>query len=422
MFETALHRRVALAVALAALALTGAVAGAPGTTSADVSTSTGPSVESVDVSAERTGDLGPEDVSLASADANVTINHDGPVVLRAAPNQRVSVQSDAAAGTETTVTIRSPRHNLLRSSEVTVGDDGTGTATFNLSDVESGTSFTVTARDSAATIDGVVVAESATVHRDGTFSVSDPASDYALRGEVLGFATRLDLDLAVEGTTHSETVTVGEDDTFAASFDLSSVASGAEATVEAGGIPRTANTVVATGASGEPTAYVLLEPANATIRHPEETLLVHPDTDQTVRGTTNLRPGTELTVTAVNDDLNSPDAFERTDTVTVREDGTFVAELNVTGVEPGTNFSVAAGPGLARMHGRVVNESVTLPTVTTTEATTQSTTDESAFTNGTTTPDEGSDGHVDEFVPGFGLPAALIALVAALALARRNRR
>jgi hypothetical protein len=204
--ETVLHRRVVLAVALAALALSGAVAGAPVTTPADASV------------AGTDGPVADANSSVASGDANVTIDHDGPLVLRAAPNQTVRVRSDAPAGTETTVTLRSARYNLLKSSEVTVGDDGTGTATFNLSRVEPGASFTVTARDSDARAKGVVVNESATVHRDATFAVSDPSSNYPIRGQVINFATELDVDLAVEGTTHSETVAVGEEGTFAASL------------------------------------------------------------------------------------------------------------------------------------------------------------------------------------------------------------
>lgn len=411
MFDFTPHRRVALVALAALVALSGAAAGASVTAATDVSPS-----------GDADGSVASVDSFVASSDANVTIDHEGPLVLGAASNQSVRIRSDAPAGTDVTVALRSTRYNVLKSSEVTVGDDGTGTATFNLSRVEPGASFTVTVRDSDATADGVVVNESATVHRDATFPVSDPAPDYAIRGQVVNFATELDVDLAVEGSTYSETVAVDEDGAFAASFDLSSVSSGAEATVEVDGNPRSVSTVVVTQDSLDPTAYVLVEPANATILYPEETLLVHPKSDQTVYGTTNLRPGTELAVTAENDEPNSPNAFTRTATVTVREDGTFVAELNVTGVETGTNFSVGVGPGLARMNGRVVNESVTLPTVTTTEPTAKPTTDESAFTTETTTttPDDDDDGHTDEFVPGFGVPAALVALLAALALARQR--
>ena len=405
MFDSFPHRRVTLVALAALVVLSGAAASAPVT--ADVSPS--------EDANERISDT---DSSVTSSNANTTIDHEGPLVLRAASNQSVQIRSDAPAGTNVTVGLRSTRYNVLKSSEVTIGDDGTGTATFNLSRVEPGASFTVTVRGSDARADGVVVNESATVHRDATFPVSDPASDYAIHGRVINFATELDVNLTAEGTTHSETVTIDEDGTFAASFDLSSVSSDTEAAVEVGGTSRSVSTVVVTDGSADPTAYVLVEPANATIRYPEETLLVHPKSGQAVYGTTNLRPGTELAVTAENDEPNSPNAFTRTANVTVREDGTFVAELNLTRVEPGTNFSVSVGPGLTRMNGQVVNESVTLPTVTTTEPTTRATTDESAFTTDTTT-DSVDDN--DGVVPGFGVFAALAALLAALALARQRR-
>ena len=406
MFEVALHRRVALSIALVALALSGAAV---------------PVTASTDVSPTRTDERVTEtNPAVTSSDANATIDHDGPIVLRSAPNQSVRVRSDAPAGTEVSVRLSSTKFNVLKSRQVTVGDDGTGTATFDLSDVDPGVPFTVsvsTNRDNR--VEGVVVDESATVHRDATFAISDPASNYTIRGRVVNYATELDVDLTVEGATYSETVTVGEDGGFAASFDLSSVSKGAEATVEVGGTPRSVNAVVATVDSRDPTVYALVEPANATIRFPEETLLVHATSNQTVHGTTNVRPGTELTVKAENDELNSPNSFVRTDTVTVREDGTFVAELNFTGVEPGTNFTLVAGPGLASTKGQVVDGSVAIPTVTTTARST--TADESGFSFTTTTSDDSPDGHVDEFgVPGFGVLAALVALLAGLALARRN--
>lgn len=403
MLETALHRRVALAIALAALALSGAAV--PVAVSADVST-TGTD--------ERTAEA---NRSVAPSDANATIDHDGPIVLRSAPNQSVRVRSDAPTGAEVTVRLRSVRFNVLVADEVTIGGDGTGTATFNLSHVEPGVPFTVSTGPDTE-VAGFVIDESATVHRDVTFAISNPASNYTVRGRVTNYVTELDVGLVVEGTMYSETVTVNENGTFAASFDLSSVSTGAEAAVEVGGTPRSVNAVVATGNSPDPTVYALVEPANATIRFPEETLLVHATSNQTVHGTTNVRPGTELTVKAENDELNSPNSFVRTDTVTVREDGTFVAELNFTGVEPGTNFTLVAGPGLASTKGQVVDDSVAIPTVTTTRSTTV---DESGFSFTTTTSDDSPDGHVDEFgVPGFGVLAALVALLAGLALARRD--
>lgn len=418
MLETALHRQVALAVALVALASTGAVAGvAVGQTAV-------PPIEQTDASA-----LGSDRLADHSPSRNATVtagaSDSGPLVLQSAPNQTVRVESDAPAGTELTVTIRSVRFNLLVTSEVTVGDDGTGNATFNLSNVEPGTTFTATVGSDAKTeVDGVVVNDSATVRRDAAFAVADPSSNYTVHGRVMDPAvSRLDVRITpAGGSSEPRTVAVREDGTFRATFDLSSVSAGTEVSVEVNGIPRSVTPVVVTDEDRAPTVYAFVETTpNATIQYPAETILVHSAPDQTVRGTTNLRPGTELTVTAVNDELNSPRAFTRSVNVTVREDGSFAATLDFDGVEPGTNFTVRVGPGLTYSKGRVVSDSVTLPTdaITTTTTPTPTTVNESGFPFTSTT--DTTDGRADEFgVPGFGVPAALAALLAALALARRD--
>lgn len=428
MFESPLHRRVALAIALAALALTGVSAGAIAGGGAIVGTPVSTSDVADASLAEPTLSVASSETA-ANGSVSATIVHDGPLVVRAAPNQTVRVKSNAPAGTEMTVRLSSGRFNLLKASQVTVGSDGTATATFNLSGVEPGTTFTATVSEDAETeVTGVVVNASATVHPDASFTVTDPALSYTIRGKAIDPAvSRLDVRYSSEGATPSEpkTVEVSDDGTFEVSLDLSSLDSGTEISVEVGGIPRSVNQVVVTDEGRPPTVYAVVEqPANATIHFPEETLLVHPEANQIIHGTTNLRPGTEIEVRAVNDERNSPNGFSRSVNVTVNEDGTFAAALNFSGVEPGTNFSLTVGPGLTTKSGRVVNESVEIPTVTATASTTTvNETDVPFTTNSTTatTGDETHDEHTDEFgVPGFGIPAALVAVLAALALVRRQ--
>jgi PGF-CTERM protein len=390
MFRTTLHRQVAFALALVALALTGAVAGV--------------AVAQTDVSTFENGSSAVESSNSTAENTTVTITHDGPLVLRSAPNQTVSVESNASPGTELSVTLRSTKFNLLMSSRVTVSEDGTGTAAFDLSDVGPGVTFSVTAgADTDAEVSGIVVNESATVHRDGTFVPAETDSNVTIRGRVMDPAvTKLDVRVAPAGdaAAQNQTVTVGETRRFSAEFDLSSVSADTEVSVEAGGIPRSVTSVVVTEEGRAPTVYAFVETLpNATIRYPQETVLVHPAENQTVHGETNLRPGTELTVEAVRDERNSPDDFTRTANVTVGENGRFAADLNFSGIEPDTNFSLRVGRGLAIEDGRVVNESVALPTVTTTETETTAN---------------------DTDIPGFGVSIAVAALLAGLALARRS--
>lgn len=342
------------------------------------------------------------------------------LILRRAENQTVRVRTDAPPGRELPVQIKS--ETFVRTARATISDDGTATATFDLSGASNATHLAVSVGQSE--IDGLLVNESATVRRDGTLTVNEPASNYEIRGHVGDpFVTQLDVRVTDSDSSFSasRTVDVGEDNTFTATFDLSSLPADTEVSVEVGGIPRSIDELVVTEASGDHSVLASVEPsANVTIRRPGEAVLVHAAPNQTIRGTTNLQPGTELVVTAENSQINEPNDFSLTETVTVGEDGSFAATPNFSEAKFGANFTVTVEHGLplAEADGRVVNESVTLPTV----ETTRPTTDESAFTAGTTTtPDDNDDGHVDEFVPGFGVPAALLALLGALLLARRNR-
>lgn len=169
---------------------------------------------------------------------------------------------------------------------------------------------------------------------------------------------------------------------------------------------------------------------SATIVHDGDSLRFHAAADQTVTVRTSADAGTELHVV-----LRESGDFSDVYGATVSEDGTATASLDLRHVEPGTNVSVTVRheqENLARADGAVVNESVEMPTATTTVPTTY---DESGFpftstattTTATTTGDDAtgdttSEDTTDEVgVPGFGVPAALAALLAALALARRRR-
>lgn len=380
-----------------------------------------------------------DDVKVGQAPAVVTpvtteFVHEGKrPILRAAANQTVTVRTDAEPGRE--LSIRLKTHVFVRTTTAVVAEDDIATATFDLRDVAAGKEFTASVFTSLSgertEIEGLLVNESATVHRDATFAVPDPDEEVTIRGHVADpTVTKLDVRYAPEGVARSSlrTVAVGDEGRFAATLDLSSVSVGDEVSVEVGGIPREVDEVVVTEASGEPTVYAFVEtPLQLRIQRPEDEVLVHATPNQTIRGTTNLRPGAQVVVTAEGGAMNAPTDFSLSETATVREDGTFAATLDFGEAEAGTNFTVTVERGLTltEVKGRVVNDSVEVPTTTARPTTTTArptTVNESDFpftTTRTTTPDDGSDGHVDEFgVPGFGIPVALLALLAGLALAR----
>ena len=149
------------------------------------------------------------------------------------------------------------------------------------------------------------------------------------------------------------------------------------------------------------------ENVTVTFVHDGDEFVIENAKNATVRVRTDAERGRKLTV------MIQIDRFIRTAPAVVGKNGTATATFNLSDVESGTEITVKVNPGNAAIVGRVLNESAVVTTASTT--TTAGT---------TTTPDDGPDGHADEFidVPGFGVPVALAALVGALALARRRKQ
>ncbi|PSP56038.1 hypothetical protein BRC82_02565 [Halobacteriales archaeon QS_1_67_19] len=199
----------------------------------------------------------------------------------------------------------------------------------------------------------------------------------------------------------TQTVAVSDDGTATATFDFYDVAAGTEFV---------ASVQKAEGSSVDG----LLVNDTATI-DAEEPLTVASGSNLTVRGETSAEPGTELVVGAKSSDGTS---FLKTARATVSEDGTFAATFNFADVEPGTEFEVAVRENATLTPGPI--EGVVRET-TTDESESAFTTAGETETTSTTTTVRGTDGHADEFgVPGFGVPVALLALLAAIALATRT--
>lgn len=126
-----------------------------------------------------------------------------------------------------------------------------------------------------------------------------------------------------------------------------------------------------------------------------ETVRVHAVEDATIEGSADLSAGTTVSVRIQSAGDTSP-RFFRTADATVGENGTFTAEFDLADLAPGDTFSVTVVSGnstVAEAEGTVVaaDEPVT-PTATATETT----------------------------GPGFGPVAAVSALAAAVAAARRR--
>ncbi|POG55836.1 BGTF surface domain-containing protein [Haloferax marisrubri] len=152
--------------------------------------------------------------------------------------------------------------------------------------------------------------------------------------------------------------------------------------------------------------------------------------EQTVTGSSNVAPGTELTLRVESDGDTQP-RFLKTATVYVQADGTFSGSFDFSEQSVGDTFTVTADGGVAsdeEVDGNVVESVDTTtdePTETTTDEPTETTTDEPTETTTsepteTTTAEPTDETTTSSQTPGFGVIVALVALVAAALLAVRR--
>ncbi|WP_135365593.1 BGTF surface domain-containing protein [Halosimplex halophilum] len=201
-----------------------------------------------------------------------------------------------------------------------------------------------------------------TVAHDGAHLSLDGAPNQTIAGETdLSPETELAVRVVSDGDSPflvSESTTVAEDGAFSATVDLSHVSEDASAWV----------TVVRDGAelanvSARVSAVAGVTPTDGSGDAESGTAFVY-DGDRlavaalenaTVRGETALAPGSELTVRLTSTAGASPFLVQRT--ATVDEDGTFVAEVDLVGVDNGTTFEAVArhdGADLASAEGVVI--------------------------------------------------------------------
>ena len=226
-----------------------------------------------------------------------------------------------------------------------------------------------------------------------------------------------------------------ENNTFFAVVDTADLAAGGEyeATFAVNG---SANPYVAAGETESvSTTFTVVQPeADFTFQGEQLTL---GGSEAQLSGTTNLAPGTEVNLRVQSNSNANP--FLKTATATVNQDGTFNATFDMSGIPQDTEFTASIGSPNAISdvsETGVVGES-TQPTTgaTTTGATTTAATTTAATTTSgttetttpqptTTTTTDGGNGGGDtqngQGQPGFGIVAALIALIAAALIAVRR--
>lgn len=157
------------------------------------------------------------------------------------------------------------------------------------------------------------------------------------------------------------------------------------------------------GVSGEPTDVGTLvvdeqsPPPNASIDGAESTITLHPEAGQAITGTTELSAGRNVTV-RLRSSGESP--FIKSQTVAVADDGTFTARFDLSGISTPANATATVVADGEQIAGPADVEIVPPRTSTTGEP-----------TDATTTPGQ----------PGFGLLAAISALLGGIALGRAVR-
>ncbi|SFS08884.1 PGF-CTERM protein/surface glycoprotein [Halomicrobium zhouii] len=174
--------------------------------------------------------------------------------------------------------------------------------------------------------------------------------------------------------------------------------------------------------------FEVVEPEVNLDMNEDELVLVEAADNQTVSGTTNIAPGSELRITIESDDSTSP--FLTRPDPTVQPDGTFNATADFSDLSEGTNLSLTIDEYDVDEDGQVVAEGelddgteTATPNETETETDTETDTDtETETTEGDgDTETDTEESPTDDSGPGFTVVAALGALIAAALLAvRRN--
>ncbi|QLH79750.1 hypothetical protein HZS55_21720 [Halosimplex rubrum] len=187
-----------------------------------------------------------------------------------------------------------------------------------------------------------------TVDREGAHLSLDGAPNQTVAGETdlapgTELAVRIVSDDAANPFLVSRTTTVGEDGAFAATVDLSGVSedAAARATVVRDGAELanvSARVSAVDGVTPDDDAGPESERGTA-FDYEGDRLTLAALENETVRGETDLPSGTEVTVRLASSSGASPFLVQRS--VTVGDDGTFSAAVDLVGVDNGTTFDAS---------------------------------------------------------------------------------
>lgn len=213
--------------------------------------------------------------------------------------------------------------------------------------------------DDRKTPDAEAVAEGTRLlPADGSLSL--PAAEDATLEGTTPLAPGADLTVSVRSSdgarpfARSVGTTVADDGTFRAAVDLSAAAPGSTVRVLVLRDGRElVNRTAAIAASGDTPDG----DASATIHHDGDAVTLESAAGQVVRGSTDLAPGTEVTVRLRSSGGDQP--FVRQTPATVGPDGRFEAEFDLSSIEAGTSFTVTVavdGDTLASAPGEVVDD------------------------------------------------------------------
>ncbi|QLH84738.1 BGTF surface domain-containing protein [Halosimplex pelagicum] len=204
-------------------------------------------------------------------------------------------------------------------------------------------------------------AGAATIARDGAHLSLEGAPNQTVAGETdlapgTELAVRVVSDDAASPFLVSRTTTVGEDGAFSAAIDLSGVSDDAtaRAIVVRDGAELANVSARVSAVEGVTPTDDESESGTAFDREGDRlTLAAHEN--ETVRGETDLSPGTDVTVRLTSSSGASPFLVQRA--ATVDEDGRFAAEVDLVGVANGSTFEATVrhdGESVATAEGVVI--------------------------------------------------------------------
>ncbi|WP_135827463.1 BGTF surface domain-containing protein [Halorussus halobius] len=446
---------VALAVVAAVLATTSVAAAAPATPLAEPTTGD-PVADAADAASALSG-------TASQWSNNTTIVSDGDEpTLQSAPDQTIRGETSVDPDTEVVVVLEGP--TFYKSATTTVTDRGTFAASFDLSSLSSGVTVGVSAKTDPANGSGTkLVATTGYIGcddddcrsdaGDGETTVDANATDVQSITEVtqgrvasidvsFGDADALTVSIGgpsvnyvVNGTVHDEdgdgratvlfyTGRAGTDAPTLGVLDAGQrrvVEASAETSLDSPLAPTVYEVSLhpgtdATGDVASRGQVVVFEEAqssaasaNASIVTEGGELVLQPETNQTIRGETDLEPGTEVSVNVEGE------RFLTTSVATIAEDGTFESTVDLSGQE-GERLEVSVrhdDATLAAAEGRVACAG---DCETPTDAEDGSGSDATTVTTDVSNPDPGTpstDDSGSQFLDGVGM----IALGGVLAVA-----